>query len=74
MLAAGTGYSHGHVNPQILRYRVFSDLWRRGYYLTPGLKYSGDYLVYAGMYESEKEYVCSFVFDTSLLALLSYSS
>lgn len=27
---------------------MFSDLWRKGYYLTTGLKYGGDYLVYDG--------------------------
>ena len=29
-----------------LKYAVFHDLWLKGYYLTPGLKYGGDYLVY----------------------------
>ena len=29
-----------------LRYAVFHDLWLKGYYLTSGLKYGGDYLVY----------------------------
>ena len=29
-----------------LRYAVFRDLWLKGYYLTSGLKYGGDYLVY----------------------------
>ena len=33
---------------QSLKYRVFCDLWRKGYYLTNGLKYGGDYLVYPG--------------------------
>lgn len=55
MLAAGAGCSHGLMNRQILRYRVFFDLWKRGYCLTPGLKYSADYLVYAGVYKSERE-------------------
>ena len=34
---------------QSLRYRVFCDLWRKGYHLTNGLKYGGDYLVYPGI-------------------------
>ena len=29
-----------------MKYRVFSDLWHKGYYITSGLKYGGDYLVY----------------------------
>ena len=28
------------------KYAVFHDLWLKGYYLTSGLKYGGDYLVY----------------------------
>lgn len=34
---------------QKLRYKVFKDLWYKGYHLTSGLKYGGDYLVYPGM-------------------------
>ena len=30
------------------RYKVFSDLWENGYYLTNGNKFGGDYLVYTG--------------------------
>jgi len=33
---------------QELQYKVFKDLWTKGYYLTAGLKYGGDYLVYPG--------------------------
>lgn len=29
-----------------LKYAVFRNLWLKGYYLTPGIKYGGDYLVY----------------------------
>ncbi|KAL6058677.1 tRNA-splicing endonuclease subunit [Balamuthia mandrillaris] len=29
-----------------MRSRVFADLWERGYYLTTGTKFGGDYLVY----------------------------
>lgn len=31
---------------QLLRERVFIDLWEKGYYITSGLKYGGDFLVY----------------------------
>lgn len=34
-------------NDQILRDHVFRDLWEKGYYMTSGLKYGGDFLVYA---------------------------
>ncbi|KAI0207387.1 tRNA-splicing endonuclease subunit Sen34 [Lamellibrachia satsuma] len=30
------------------RYRVFKDLWEKGYYLTSGGKFGGDFLVYPG--------------------------
>ncbi|KAG8567593.1 hypothetical protein GDO81_013706 [Engystomops pustulosus] len=30
------------------RYKVFSDLWQKGYYLTSGGKFGGDFLVYPG--------------------------
>ena len=30
------------------RYKVFSDLWKRGYFITNGSKFGGDYLVYPG--------------------------
>ncbi|KAL5493157.1 hypothetical protein EMCRGX_G014295 [Ephydatia muelleri] len=33
---------------EAIRYKVFVDLWSRHYYITPGLKYGGDYLVYPG--------------------------
>ncbi|XP_056652654.1 LOW QUALITY PROTEIN: tRNA-splicing endonuclease subunit Sen34 [Monodelphis domestica] len=31
-----------------LRYRVYKDLWERGYFLTSGGKFGGDFLVYPG--------------------------
>ncbi|XP_078511102.1 tRNA-splicing endonuclease subunit Sen34 [Lissotriton helveticus] len=31
-----------------VRYRVFRDLWERGYFLTSGSKFGGDFLVYPG--------------------------
>lgn len=31
-----------------LRYKVFKDLWSKGYYLTCGMKFGGDFLVYEG--------------------------
>ncbi|XP_044732650.1 probable tRNA-splicing endonuclease subunit sen34 [Chrysoperla carnea] len=34
------------VNP--IRYKVFTDLWDRGYYVTDGLTFGGDFLVYEG--------------------------
>ncbi len=29
-----------------LKYRVFKDLWTQGYYITSGLKFGGDFLIY----------------------------
>ncbi|KAK9397506.1 tRNA-splicing endonuclease subunit Sen34 [Crotalus adamanteus] len=31
-----------------MRYRIFQDLWERGYYVTTGSKFGGDFLVYPG--------------------------
>jgi len=31
---------------QLLKFRVFQDLWKKGYYITSGLKFGGDFLVY----------------------------
>lgn len=33
---------------QQLRYKTFKDLWERGYYVTNGEKFGGDFLVYPG--------------------------
>lgn len=41
--------------PQILQQTtptkcaVYADLWEKGYYITPGLKFGGDFLVYSGL-------------------------
>lgn len=35
-----------HAEHQRLKDSVFRDLWEQGYYLTSGLKYGGDFLVY----------------------------
>lgn len=32
-----------------LRFKVFRDLWQKGYYLTSGSKFGGDFLVYPGI-------------------------
>lgn len=31
-----------------IRYKVFKDLWSKGFYLTCGMKFGGDFLVYEG--------------------------
>lgn len=33
---------------QQLRYKVYKDLWEKGYYISSGEKFSGDFLVYPG--------------------------
>lgn len=33
---------------QRLRYKVFKDLWSKGYYISCGMKFGGDFLVYEG--------------------------
>lgn len=31
-----------------IRYKVFKNLWLKGYYITCGMKFGGDFLVYEG--------------------------
>ncbi|CAI6347702.1 unnamed protein product [Macrosiphum euphorbiae] len=35
-------------NLERIRYKVFKDLWSKGFYLTCGMKFGGDFLVYEG--------------------------
>lgn len=30
------------------KYLVFEDLWKKGFYITPGQKFGADFLVYSG--------------------------
>ncbi|CAB4481704.1 uncharacterized protein OCT59_001910 [Rhizophagus irregularis] len=32
----------------IQKYKIYSDLWNKGYYITSGIKFGGDYLLYPG--------------------------
>lgn len=32
-----------------IRYKVYKDLWERGYYISSGDKFGSDFLVYSGM-------------------------
>ncbi|OMJ10000.1 tRNA-splicing endonuclease subunit Sen34 [Smittium culicis] len=36
---------------EILKFGVFKDLYNKEYYITPGLKFGGDYLLYPGTYK-----------------------
>lgn len=36
-------------NLERIRYKVFKDLWSKGFYLTCGMKFGGDFLVYRGL-------------------------
>ncbi|XP_066599815.1 tRNA-splicing endonuclease subunit Sen34 [Prorops nasuta] len=45
-----------------LRYKTFKDLWEKGYYITSGEKFGGDFLVYPGdpiMFHSQHIIQCS---------------
>jgi tRNA-splicing endonuclease subunit Sen34 len=33
---------------EILKFKIFKDLWKKGYYVTLGNKFGGDYLLYSG--------------------------
>ncbi|KAI8145352.1 tRNA intron endonuclease [Fennellomyces sp. T-0311] len=41
-------WSYPNSKDERLRYRVFEYLWSREYYITSGLKFGGDFLVYLG--------------------------
>ncbi|KAM9299431.1 tRNA-splicing endonuclease subunit Sen34 [Gastrophryne carolinensis] len=41
-------WPHAGQKKHELRYRVFRDLWQKGFYLTTGSKFGGDFLVYPG--------------------------
>ena len=41
-------WKYPHTEEDKLRYRIFSDLWEKGYYLTSGARFGGDYLAYPG--------------------------
>lgn len=35
-----------------IKYSIFKDIWEKGHYITDGLKFGCDYLVYPGIYVS----------------------
>ncbi|XP_078349971.1 tRNA-splicing endonuclease subunit Sen34-like [Oculina patagonica] len=41
-------WTYPQTESEKLRYRVFLDLWEKGYYLTPGAKFGGNLLAYPG--------------------------
>ena len=41
-------WTYPETDGEKLRYRVFLDLWERGYYLTSGVNFGGDFLAYPG--------------------------
>ncbi|XP_022203228.1 tRNA-splicing endonuclease subunit Sen34 [Nilaparvata lugens] len=41
-------WSYPSTETEKLKYAVFKDLWNKGYYITSGQKFGGDYLVYPG--------------------------
>ncbi|KAL7306504.1 hypothetical protein TKK_0001203 [Trichogramma kaykai] len=69
-------WSYPNNEEEILRYKVFKDLWEKGFYITSGDKFGCDFLVYPGdpiMFHSqfmimcrrrdEKMYVTNLIFD-----------
>ena len=41
-------WTYPQTESERLHYRIFSDLWEKGYYLTSGIKFGGDLLAYPG--------------------------
>lgn len=44
-----TDWNYPHTEKESIRYQIFKDLWEKGYYVTCGQKFGGDFLVYPGM-------------------------
>lgn len=40
-----------------IRYKVFKDLWTKGYYLTCGMKFGGDFLIYEGKVHKSNKFI-----------------
>ncbi|BFZ21343.1 hypothetical protein BsWGS_24382 [Bradybaena similaris] len=41
-------WTYPSTEKEVLRYHVFKDLWEKGFFLTSGVKFGGDFLVYPG--------------------------
>ncbi|XP_068683959.1 tRNA-splicing endonuclease subunit Sen34-like [Montipora foliosa] len=41
-------WTYPQTDPERLRYKVFADLWEKGFYLTSGVNFGGDFLAYPG--------------------------
>lgn len=41
-------WTYPHTEEEKLRYKVFKDFWEKNHFLTPGMKFGGDFLVYPG--------------------------
>ncbi|KAM5131967.1 tRNA-splicing endonuclease subunit Sen34 [Mantella aurantiaca] len=48
LIKASPDWPHTGQRKHELRFKVFRDLWQRGYFLTSGSKFGGDFLVYPG--------------------------
>jgi len=46
----------------MLKYRVFTYFWEKGYFLTGGGKFGGDFLIYPGMLQCESKKLHHFIF------------
>ena len=46
----------------MLKYRVFTYFWEKGYFLTGGGKFGGDFLVYPGMLQCKSKENCTILF------------
>lgn len=57
-----------------MRYRIFQDLWERGYYLTAGSKFGGDFLVYPGEGRFLRDFTRLFAFVERVLKSIHSSS
>jgi len=46
----------------MLKYHVFTYFWEKGYFLTGGGKFGGDFLVYPGMLQCKSKENCTILF------------
>uniref|UniRef100_A0A2C9KD81 tRNA-splicing endonuclease subunit SEN34 n=1 Tax=Biomphalaria glabrata TaxID=6526 RepID=A0A2C9KD81_BIOGL len=69
-------WEYPNTEKELIRYLVFKDLWKKGFYMTSGSKFGGDFLVYPGdpaRYHSHYIAICKNQYDeTPSLEIVSY--
>lgn len=45
-------WKYPFTSDQQIKYKIYKDLWEKGYYISSGEKFGGDFLVYPGVLSS----------------------